>query len=534
MSTIKTTMTADAQELLQAQKQVAQGAANVGTAYREAVNESARLSSAATRAFNETRTPLEKYNAKLADLSTLLRKGKIDQDTYNRSVDHASERYQAATQQGSKLSQVMMSLASSAAGFLSVGAAINFVTQALSEANQEAKDAAESLKQGISSRNELAQVLDNMGTADEQIAAFMTRGGAGKNRPLAAQSVFEMQSAGLVGDMDTFLQVGRSGLVAAESMPAVIGAIKSLQVAFGSQEAGKSKAILSKALAAGAVAKGSMQDVVTATSSAGADAASLGLSDEETMAAIAVLSVPLGSVDVGGRHAAALFRELKKGGFKGNLSQALDMMQTRMAGGETVMQILGSENAEASKAANLLLTNRQPLAGLTAGVQAGNTGAALAAKLALLGADPQARTMASAVGIEGAIDVSRSRMGQREALISSLISAEDEMNRLQGMGSVSRFARRTVLQDSYGAIPDVFGIRNNPMFHGSLVSRDQIEEGRATAQATGNQDLLRVLGNIEDVQRQLTDFLKQERSQTRAERDRRSPAPRPTVPAPEN
>lgn len=532
MSTIKTTMTADAQELLQAQKQVAQGAANVGNEYREIVKESARLSSAATRAFNETRTPIEKYNAKLADLSTLLRKGKISQDTYNRSVDHASERYRAATEQGGKFTGVMTAIAATAGGVLSVAAAANMLAEAFAAANEEATKAAESVKTGFSSRSELAQVLDNMGAADEQIGAFMTRGGAGKNRPLAAQSVFEMQSAGLAGDMETFLQVGRTGLVAAEAMPAVIGAIKSLQVAFGEQEAGKSKAILSKALAAGAVAKGSMQDVVTATSSAGADAASLGLSDEETMAAIAVLSVPLGSVDVGGRHAAALFRELKKGGFKGNLNQALDMMQTRMAGGETVMQILGSENAEASKAANLLLTNRQPLAGLTAGVQAGNTGEALRAKLAMLEADPRARAQAIAAAGEGVVDVARTDLGTRETLRSSLVTQHGELTRLQGVDPFSRWIMNT-MEDGW-LINNLTSTTRSSGFTGQLVDQKYIQDELTKAIAAGNNDLVNVLKNIDETQKQLREMIQAERNaQTRNGRDR-SPAPRPTVPAPEN
>lgn len=531
MSTIKTTMTADAQQLLAAQKQVAQGAANVTNEYRTITQESARLSSAATRAFNETRTPLEKYNAKLNDLGTLLRKGKLDQETYNRAVEQAGDRYRAATDKGSKFTGVLTAIAGTVGGVLSVAAAANMLKEAFAAVNEEATKAAESVKSGFSSRAELAQVLDSMGAADEQIGAFMTRGGAGANRGLAAQSVFEMQSAGLVGDIETFLQVGRTGLVAADAMPDVIGAIKSLQVAFGEQEAGKSKAILSKALAAGAVAKGSMQDVVTATSSAGADAASLGLSDEETMAAIAVLSVPLGSVDVGGRHAAALFRELKKGGFKGNLNQALDMMQTRMASGETVMQILGSENAEASKAANLLLTNRQPLAGLTAGVQAGNTGEALAAKLAMLEADPRARAQAIAAAGEGVVDVARTDLGTRETLRSSLVTQHGELTRLQGVDPFSRWIMSS-MED--GWFSKLTSTTRSSDFTGQLVDQKYIQDELTKAIAAGNNDLVNVLKNIDETQKQLREMIQAERNaQTRNQRDR-SPAPRPTVPAPEN
>lgn len=531
MSTIKTTMTADAQQLLAAQKQVAQGAANVSNEYRTLTQESARLSSVATRAFNETRTPLEKYNARLQDLGTLLRKGKLDQDTYNRAVEQAGDRYRAATDQGSKLSGIMTALAASAGGFLSVGAAIGAMTSALEAANEEAKKAAENVKMGFTGRSELAQVLDDMRTADEQISQFMRRGGAGADRNLAAQSVFEMHSAGLAGDMPTFLDVGRSGLVSAQAMPGVIGAIKSLQVAFTPEEAGGSKAILSKALAAGAVAKGSMQDVVEATSDAGADAHALGLSDEETMAAIAILSVPLGNVKTGGKHAAAMFRELGKSGFKGNLSEALDMMQKRLTAGDSMYKILGSENAEAAKAANLLVTNAPTFRELTAGVQAGNTGQALQAKLAMLQADPQSQAVATALAGEGTIDAARTGLGTRETLRASLVQQHGELTRLQGLGPINRWILNSMEDGWFSGLTSTTRDKD---FTGQLVDQSYIAEELAKAIASGNTDLVNILKTIDETQKQLKEMIQTERSaQTRNNRDR-SPAPRPTVPAPEN
>jgi hypothetical protein len=45
--------------------------------------------------FQATRTPLEQYNKQLVDLDTLLRRGLISQETYNRAIVDAFEKYQA-------------------------------------------------------------------------------------------------------------------------------------------------------------------------------------------------------------------------------------------------------------------------------------------------------------------------------------------------------------------------------------------------------------------------------------------------------
>ncbi len=52
-----------------------------------------KLAQEAKRVFDATRTPLEKYNGELTELNTLLNKGKITQDTYNRAVDQSFTEY---------------------------------------------------------------------------------------------------------------------------------------------------------------------------------------------------------------------------------------------------------------------------------------------------------------------------------------------------------------------------------------------------------------------------------------------------------
>lgn len=49
------------------------------------------LQSEAKRIFEQTRTPLEKYNAEMEKLNKLMKQGLIDQDTYNRAMDQNKE-----------------------------------------------------------------------------------------------------------------------------------------------------------------------------------------------------------------------------------------------------------------------------------------------------------------------------------------------------------------------------------------------------------------------------------------------------------
>jgi len=66
-----------------------------------------RLFSDAKKNYEQTRTPLEKYNDKLADLNSELKEGYIDQDTYNRAVEQAGEAYKTAQDKGQLWTDLM-------------------------------------------------------------------------------------------------------------------------------------------------------------------------------------------------------------------------------------------------------------------------------------------------------------------------------------------------------------------------------------------------------------------------------------------
>lgn len=68
----------------------------VGAASKAAAAEAKALGKDAAKAFEDTRTPLEKYNTRMARYRELLQKGKIDQDTFNRALAKQNELLQSA------------------------------------------------------------------------------------------------------------------------------------------------------------------------------------------------------------------------------------------------------------------------------------------------------------------------------------------------------------------------------------------------------------------------------------------------------
>ena len=61
----------------------------------------------ARRVWEETRTPLERYNMELERLNQLLASGAIDQDTFNRAVARAREAFDEARASGSSMAQTL-------------------------------------------------------------------------------------------------------------------------------------------------------------------------------------------------------------------------------------------------------------------------------------------------------------------------------------------------------------------------------------------------------------------------------------------
>ena len=526
MSSIKTTMTADAQDLLQKQAKVAEGAAFISNEYRKLTSEAQRLNTAARRAFDDSRTPLERYTQKVQQLDELLKRGKISQDTHARSVEIAAQKYEAATKAGADWDAVLSKLVGYGSGFLSVAGTINVVTRAMQQAREEAEKAAETLKGGFATRGELAQIVEGR-TQDEmradlaslraEAARFRTQGGM-PTESLANEVVFALRSTGFMPDADLFRQVGRTGLVSAEKVPQLINSLDSLRDAMGGKEVGSIEQMLNKALIAGSVSQTDIQKNLSAAAMAGSGAAALGISDEETLAAIAVLTDPLGSAEQAATRMRSLFKSLEKAGIKGPLGTSLDSLV-----GKDVPGMLGGDQ-EAIQAYRLLQTQRAIFDKLSQEMVAGQTGTALRDRLAVAMTDAQQRAGVADVGVRGAIEVGREKLGTRESLIQSLDTAMDELLRVQGSNqisrSINRFFRSSMLAGSLrgGGLPILVG-----------------EQAAENIRSEGNAQANAILEQILQTQRQLVDLTKAERQerdqQRRAEEAKKTP--RPNVPRPE-
>lgn len=524
-------MTADAQDLLQKQAKVAEGAANISNEYRKLTTESQRMGSAAKRAFEDTRNPLERYTLKMQQLDELLRQGKISQDVHARAVEVARGRFEQASQAGGVLAGTLGKLTSFAGGFLSVGSAIGVVTAAMRQAREEAERASEIVNQGFASRGELAQVVQGRTPAEmradlaglrQQAALFRTAGGI-ESEDLANQIVFALRSTGQMDAAATMREVGRTGLVSQQALPQLINSLDSLKDAFSQAEVGSVEQMLNKALIASAVSQTDIQKLLTATAKAGAGARALGFGDEETLAGIALLTDPLGSPEEAATRMRSLFKSLERSGIRGGtLGGALDIVQQRISEGKAVSDILGGDQ-EAIQAFRLLQTNRAQFGAVSAQLTQGATGRVLRDRIAVLETDVQQRAGISQRRIAGAVEVGREPLGTREILVQALNDSVDELRRLQGVGPVQR-----MLEGWERNAPLVGRLRafDAPTF----VAPDEAERIRQQQpEATA------ILKQILDTQRQLYELSRTEKQQ-RDEKQRTDDAkrtPRPNVPRPE-
>lgn len=252
----------------------------------------------------QTRTPLEQHKARLAELSGLLRNGKISQDTYNRAVDQARQAYEGAESAGKKAfgADSLGMLTRYIAGLVSIGTAIKTATSYLNDMQQKAQEAGQ---RGIDARLGMSALAtlttpgrDAQGrTPDEQMRGFTDRAwkvyesGAVPNLTAGADFVFQSQSMGAKPEDEAFFtRIGQAGLV--KDLAAFMTSARTMQVAMGEKETGDLKSLAGKAFAAAAKTPLGPQAVLPAAAGAAQYGSALGLSDEEVIAAAGVMSAP--------------------------------------------------------------------------------------------------------------------------------------------------------------------------------------------------------------------------------------------------
>ena len=211
----------------------------------------------------------------------------------------------------------MNKIAGYAAGIASVTAAVSMLKSGWDAVNKARERYAEIGKQAEMGMAGLAQLA--MGDSQKLRALTTTAkgvfasGGAGSLEE-AAGLVFQLESAGAGGETDFF-----SSLYGIERDPAGLArAAKTLQTSVGQGETGSLRALASKAFAASAESPATGAEILTAAAGAGPGLRGVGGSDEELLAAVAIMAKATGGAAEGGTTVTSLLTSMQKqGGFEG-------------------------------------------------------------------------------------------------------------------------------------------------------------------------------------------------------------------------
>lgn len=240
-----------------------------------------------------------------------------------------------------------------AAGFLGIGTAVAGVTKYFREMEQAAQQAADRSLNAIGALGELQQVSTS--DKDFQNLVGQARGlvSSGVYSPdqlgSAADLVFALRNALYTDDEVQFITgLGKSKQVKPENMQKLAEGLKKYQLIFGKKEAGSIDQVSQKVFAAA----GTMQtDFAKAAESAtlfGSEAAALGFSDEEALAAfVAIEQRSPGPEEAATRLRSLLTQITKDGLAEKTLKETLAKLAARIRKGEKAIDITGEIRAAA-------------------------------------------------------------------------------------------------------------------------------------------------------------------------------------------
>jgi len=233
----------------------------------------------------------------------------------------------------------------------------------MKEAQRISDELAEKQRTAAGSIGELAQLAATPADYRRMVAAARktyAEGGA-KTEEEAYKLQFALESAGLGKQRETVSSLQSTGLVG--NATDLVNAAAALTSALGEAETGKFQDIVSKAFGASLGAPARAEEIVQASAQSGAQAAALGISDEELLASVATIAKTFGSAPEAGTRVQSLLKQIEKEGIaKGQLPAGLSIqgyvgeIDKMIAGGQDIRSILGSRQ-EAIDAYRLLSQN---------------------------------------------------------------------------------------------------------------------------------------------------------------------------------
>lgn len=376
------------------------------------------------RLWEQTRTPLEKYNRQLDRAKQLLQQGKISQDTYGRAASRAKNQLDQQTRSATGLGGAIGTLGTR---FFTAAAAVAALTQAFRALSAAQQEGAEKIKGNVPGIAQLAQLAGGDPARFRKLrgeARQAFRQGVGETEGEAAGLVFQLRSAGAGGELPFFTELSRSR--AFGNVQDLSRASAAMRRSFTGGQAGSFQNVVSAGLGASGFNPQNVAELLNATARAGGSANELGVSPEALLAAVAASASAAGTSSEGATRIAALLRQVERapqGGFKGlGLQGIIGRIQNLQGQGAGIRDILGSR-AEAIQGFRDISGNLPEFQAAREAARRARAGNLALGTAALAQTDPQVRQAVNTRVARARAEVAREplalaglRQQQRQAL----------------------------------------------------------------------------------------------------------------------
>ncbi len=301
-------------------KEVEKGGDELVKKTRGATKEQQDLERAALNFLRNTKTPQEEHNRRLEGFNLLLKKGAMTQEEWTAATKKSQRAMEdAANARGSafgdKAIQQIMGMAQSLGMAVGAVSLLKKGFDEVAEAKNRAAQAARESEVGMATLAQLTNDPKQYAKYVQKAKAIAGRGGAVNEDSEAARLVFLLASMGSFQDADFFASLRASGIV--EKPDVIAGAADTLLKAMGKKETGTLRQIVSKGFAASEFTKAKVPELLAASARAGLSGSIIGLSDEEVLAATAIISGPTGDAEAAGTRMGGLASALAKIGAGG-------------------------------------------------------------------------------------------------------------------------------------------------------------------------------------------------------------------------
>jgi hypothetical protein len=279
----------DASGAVKATGDVARAAQGLNQEFTKTIQTSEQIREQLEKAFNEK--PIDTYVRKCDELAKKLAEGKINAHQYKEQTDNLARSLSNAgqVQEQSFGGAAISNLASYAAGTITIGKAIQFVTEALREQNAEKEKARKLDEASLPAAGQLSAAG---GTEEDlEYARKLHKQGIVKSDEEGMRAVTGMVKADLpTADRDYLANLADQQLVAPGNMGEYAQNVRVYQKSFGEKDAGSFQDAEKKIRTAGRDTRLGSEEVALQMAKVAPVAKDAGMTDEEAMATFIVQS----------------------------------------------------------------------------------------------------------------------------------------------------------------------------------------------------------------------------------------------------